>query len=204
MTVVWLWLRAHRWPSLVAACGVMALVGAVFGEELVPVPSLAAARRLSVPLAQLLPLVVACAVGLHSRTPTSLFRVVPRSAMAQRLALVCTLLATATVTCLLIPSGSIALRNTFGLSGIALIAATVAGATRSWTLPLCHLMGCLLFGTRARSAADGVTGTQWWAFAVAPESDRVAAILAIGCCLVGAAVFIVRGPQEESVVDHGG
>ncbi|GAA1335581.1 hypothetical protein J7S33_28910 [Saccharothrix algeriensis] len=197
MTVAWLWLRAHRWPTLVAACGAVALVGALLGGERVPVPSFTATRRLSVPLAQLLPLVIACAVGLHSRAPTSLFRVAPRSPFAQRAALVGTLLVTAATTCLLVPDGQAALRNTLGLSGMALAGAALAGATRSWTLPLPYLMGCLLFGTRVRSTAETASGAQWWAFAIAPAHHRGALAFAVGCCLAGAALFVVLGPREE-------
>ncbi|WP_447001900.1 hypothetical protein ACRAKI_19290 [Saccharothrix isguenensis] len=201
MTIAWLWLRAHRWPALAATCGATALVGLLFGGDHVPLPSLADTRRLSVPLGQLLPLVLASAIGLHSRTPTTLFHVAPRAPIAQRAALAGTLLATAIIACASVPDGLAALRNTLGLGGMALVAATVAGATRSWTLPLCYLMACLLFGSRVRSGAGDGSRTQWWAFALAEARDRNAMVSAIACCAVGLVLFVLRGPRDE-VTSH--
>ncbi|MEU4802297.1 hypothetical protein [Actinosynnema sp. NPDC023587] len=201
MTVAWLWLRAHRWPVLLGTCAGVAAVAATVGGEHVPVPSFGDVRRLDVPLTQLLPLVLAGAVGLHSRTPTTLFLVAPRRAGPLRAALVGCLVGTASLTSLVFAQPVTALRNTLGLVGLALVTAVVAGATRSWTLPLVHLVACLLFGTRLSATAQGGRGEWWWAFPLADADDRSAFALAVACCAVGVVAFVARGPRPEIVAD---
>lgn len=198
MSIAWLWLRAHRWPVLVLTSCLIAVAGLVLGGRHVPIPSLGEVRRLSVPLSQLLPLLLACAVGLHTKAPTTVFRVVPRSPVPQRTALVMTFLVTVTVACLPLPDNEAALRNLAGLTGMALATAAVAGATRSWTLPLFYLMACLLFGSRLRHTAEGGIGTQWWAFATAKAGDPGALGVALLCCATGFLLFVLRGPRDEA------
>ncbi|MCG8927337.1 hypothetical protein, partial [Lentzea sp. CC55] len=140
MTIAWLWLRAHRWPALVLTSCLVSAAGLLFGGLYLPVPSLGEVRRLSVPLSQLLPLLLACAVGLHTKAPTAVFKVAPRSPVPQRIALAAVLLVTVTAACLALPDNHAALRNLAGLTGMALATAAVAGATRSWILPLFYLM----------------------------------------------------------------
>ncbi|MCE6997356.1 hypothetical protein LZG04_21495 [Saccharothrix sp. S26] len=197
MTIIWLWLRAHRWPTLALTSGLVAVIGLVVGGRYVPIPSLGEVRRLDVPLSQLLPLVLACAIGLHTKAPTSLFHVIPRSPVAQRAELITAILATAVAACLLIPNSPVALRNLAGLAGLALVTASVAGATRSWTLPLFYLMCCLLFGTRPRHTAEGGAGAQWWAFAIADADERRATAVALVLCAAGVLLFVLRGPRNE-------
>jgi hypothetical protein len=198
MTIAWLWLRAHRWPVLVMTSCLIAVTGLVLGGRHVPIPSLGEVRRLSVPLSQLLPLLLACAVGVHTKEHTTVFRVVPRSPVPQRIAVVATFLATVTIACLLLPDNQAALRNLAGLTGMALATAAVAGATRSWILPLFYLMSCLLFGTRLRHTVEGGIGTQWWAFATADAGDRGALVVALFCCATGFLLFVLRGPHDEA------
>ncbi|MEU6155615.1 hypothetical protein ABZ816_37085 [Actinosynnema sp. NPDC047251] len=198
--IAWLWLRAHRWPTLLATSCAVAVVGVVFGGDHVPIPSLSSARQMSVPLGQLLPLILACAIGSHSRQPTSLFRVTPRLPYVHRAAVAGVLLITAAAATLLVPNMMTALRNTLGLTGMALVTAVAVGATRSWTLPLFYLMCCLLFGTRIRATANGESGPQWWAFAIADQSDRTATTLAILVCLLGLVLFVIFGAKEEAAV----
>ncbi|XVV04907.1 hypothetical protein ACQPW3_05755 [Actinosynnema sp. CA-248983] len=197
MTIAWLWLRAHRWPALLATSCAVALAGLLVGGEHVSIPSFAAVRRLSMPVGQLLPFILACAVGLYSRTPTSLFRVVPRSRAPQRTATASVFVATVLLPCLVIADGQAALRNTLGLTGMALGTAVVAGATRSWTLPLFYLMGCLLFGSQTRTTAQGGIGPHEWAFPIAPSGDAAAMALAIACCVAGLLLYIIFGAREE-------
>lgn len=196
--IAWLWLRAHRWPALLAASCVVAVVGMLFGGDHVPIPSLSSSRQLNVPLGQLLPLVLACTVGLHSQQPTTLFRVAPRPPYAHRAAVTCALLLTAACATLPMPDTTTALRNTLGLAGMALMTAVAVGATRSWTVPLFYLMCCLLFGTRIRATADGEIGPQWWAFAMADSGHRTAMTIAVTSCLLGLLVFTACGARDEA------
>ncbi|MBP2335628.1 hypothetical protein JOF41_001806 [Saccharothrix coeruleofusca] len=198
MTIVRLWLRAHRWPTLAATSCLVAVAGLVLGGRHVPIPSLSGARGLSVPLSQLLPLLLACAVALRTRAPTTVFRVVPRSPVPQRAALLVTCLVTVAAACPLLPDGQTALRNLAGLTGMALATATIAGATRGWTLPLLHLMCCLLFGAHPRHTPQGGIGARWWAFAIADADDRTAMAVALLLCAVGSLLFVLRGPRDET------
>ncbi|GAA3867633.1 hypothetical protein GCM10022243_36720 [Saccharothrix violaceirubra] len=191
MTVAWLWLRLHRWPTLVAITVATAAVTLLVGDERVPLPSFADVRRLGVPLGHLMPLLLASAVGLHSRAPTRLFLVTPRPARPQRAVLACVLVATASVAGVAGADDAVP-RNILGLSGLALATAVAAGATRSWTLPLCHAMACVLFGSRI-----GPGGPRWWAFTIAPAGDRVAWAVALACGAAGTLLFVVRGPRAE-------
>nr|BFE99033.1 hypothetical protein GCM10020241_07090 [Streptoalloteichus tenebrarius] len=84
MNILWLWLRAHRWPTLLAVCLGVAVLNVLVGGQGVPVPTLTSIRRLDLPLRQFLPLVMACAIGLHSRNPSQTFTVTPRPALVLR------------------------------------------------------------------------------------------------------------------------
>lgn len=194
--IAWLWLKAHRWPSLAAVCAVVAVIGVLLGRQVVPVPSLSG-NQVAIPLMLLLPVVLACAVGVHARNPTTLFDVVPRSPAPLRLALVVVLVATVSATSLALPDSVAALRNTVGLTGMALGTAAVAGATRSWTLPLCYLMASILVGARSR-LADGVYRPALWAFPLADASDALATTIANMCFAAGALLYVLRGPKGES------
>lgn len=195
MRITWIWLKAHRWPDLVAVCAVVAAVGVLLGRQVVPVPSLSNSQ-VAIPLMLLLPVVLGCAVGLHSRNPTTLFDVVPRSHVPARAALVLVLVATVALTSLALPDGVAALRNTLGLTGMALATAAVVGATRSWTLPLFFLMASLLFGARAR-LSQGVYGPAPWAYPLADAKNTHAMTLACGIFACGALLYVLRGPRAE-------
>ena len=196
MRIAWIWLKAHRWPSLAAVCAGVAAVGVLLGRQVVPVPSLSS-HQVAIPLMLLLPVVLACAVGLHGRNPATLFDVVPRPHVPVRVALVLVLVSTVSVTSLALPDGVAALRNTLGLTGMALATAAVAGATRSWTLPLFFLMASLLFGARARLSESGAYGPALWAFPLADAADTGAMSLACGVFAAGALLYVVRGPRAE-------
>ncbi|MCG8926973.1 hypothetical protein, partial [Lentzea sp. CC55] len=96
-----------------------------------------------------------------------------------------------------------------GLTGMALATAAVAGATRSWILPLFYLMSCLLFDARLRYTSEGGIGTQWWAFATAQADDRGALAVALLSCATGVILFVLRsrpiaahGPEEHPNGGH--
>jgi hypothetical protein len=58
-------------------------------------------------------------------------------------------------------------------------------------------MCCLLFGTRLRYTAEGGTGAQRWAFAIADADDHRAAAVALLLRAASLLVFVLRGPCDE-------
>ena len=85
-----------------------------------------------------------------------------------------------------------ATRNTLGLTGMALLVAVAAGATRSWMLPFPYVLAALLLGTQ-RSSASGGSGTAWWAFVLQDASDLRGVLAAAALLAAGIAGYLRFG-----------
>jgi hypothetical protein len=78
------------------------------------------------------------------------------------------------------------LRDFLGLTGVALLAATVAGASLSWTGPLAYLVLSIY--------AVGQYWTTPWIWPDRPPADAGAAVSAAAVLTAGLAVIAARGP----------
>lgn len=202
MNIPVIWLRAHRWPTLLAVCAGMAVVNLLLGATRMPLLSVSGVSRLEVPLAQFLPLILACAAGLCAGSPSSVFDVTPRSSLCQRLALALTLQCTVAIASLTVLTHGVTdwqatIRNTLALTGMALATATLAGATRGWTTPLFYVIAAMLFGPITNNVrADGIAAH--WAFPLARGADHPAAVIAAICWVAGTALFVLREPRADA------
>lgn len=114
-----------------------------------------------------------------------------------RLATVLTMIS---LTCCVLAAGSFGghlalglmalLRDTLGLTGVALLTAVAAGANLSWTGPLAYLVLSIY--------AVGQYWTNPWIWADRPPADPGAAICAATVLAAGLAAIAARGPADTS------
>ncbi|GAA4870363.1 hypothetical protein [Saccharopolyspora cebuensis] len=195
MSTAVLMLRAVHWPLFAAGCAVVAALNAVLGaiELPVPVPN---TGEVDVPLGLFSPLLLACGIGLHVKSPTRLWDTSPRPRWPVRAGWATAAFLPAVLACtpLLLHGGPLwaaGVRNVLGLGGMALLTAVAAGATRSWMVPFPYVLAALLLGTA------GPEPHSWWAFAVHDASDARGAALALALLCTGVTAFVIRGARPE-------
>lgn len=79
-------------------------------------------------------------------------------------------------------------RNLLGLTGLALLAGTVAGASMSWLLP---------FALAVATVAVGGTALYPWGWLSRPDGDTAAFATAISLLILGATSLTLKGARED-------
>ncbi len=202
MNIAWLLLRAYRWPVFVALCAVLAVVHAMAGDSVIPVPVPNNFVNFDVPLGVFSPLLLACLIGLYLQPPTRLWDTGPQPQWAVRAVLATAVLIPAVLssTPLLLDGTQLwisGVRNTLGLGGMALLTAVAAGASRSWMVVLPYLLASLLLGSDPSSVIGGRPNHAWWAFPIHEAGDERGAALAAALFGAGFLAYVLRGPRPE-------
>ncbi|MFF9146785.1 hypothetical protein ACF1BN_18180 [Streptomyces sp. NPDC014861] len=88
--------------------------------------------------------------------------------------------------------GAAAVRNTLGLTGLAVGAAALTGARTSWLPPVTYTAAVYLTPPEATAAA-------WWGWALRPAPEGAAWTVACALLCAGTALFAWRGPRPGRV-----
>jgi hypothetical protein len=198
MRVFWIYLRGRRIGAQLAAVGGLTVVFLVLGRHSVSIPSLRSTDHLQLPIATLIPLVLAIvltyAIAPHDAETEASWAFCQRGF---RLALILlnALIGLAAVSLLVLtPAGyafNQAARNLFGNFGLALITAVFAGAGASWTVPVIFSLAATLL---ARSPTGQLAP---WAWPVQAGDDPRALAIAAVLFTCGVTLMVVRGPARE-------
>ena len=144
-------------------------------------------------LAQLLPILVACAaaavIAAGTRSPFGEPERAGRPLPALRLLHVLTLLAVATSALAAVThEPATMIRNLAGLTGLALLTATLIGAPLAWTAPLGYVLIC---GGEIDLHQDPL-----WAWPTLPADNLAATLLAATTLIAGLAITTLHGPRD--------
>lgn len=142
--------------------------------------------------AQLLPILVTCAaaavITAGTRSPFGEPERAGRPLPALRLLHVLTLLTAATVALAAADDSAPMLRNLAGLTGIALLTATVTGAPLAWTVPLGYVLIC--------AGEIDLHQDPLWAWPILPAGNLAAALAAAAFLVAGLTAITWRGPRD--------
>jgi hypothetical protein len=189
----WHYLRLRRISAQIVALALTAVIGLVIGRVAMRLPSLVAHNPAAVPIAYLLPLVSAVALGQATRSEARQFEHTSwRRLWPQRAVHVSIFLAAAIVACSTIggESARAAMRNSAGFSGIVLLTAVAIGSERSWLIvtPMAIVTPAI-----ARISVTGdYAGWAWFLRPVSPDTNVLA-----GCLLaLGTSLYVIANSRR--------
>lgn len=182
---------------------VLGLVGLLWGEVRLQLPSLRGGGSILLPLVLILPVAFAVVISLSTRSwLPELERTAPRNLARLRLvhaAGLCVLACALIVAPLAAGSGSAdalaGVRNLLGCAGLGYIGAVLAGGELSWLLPLAYALPVPLLGVDASHRPES------WAWMLDPAGAGRSWIWAGALIAVGVAAFAARDARPTAAAE---